>query len=190
MSVWRGLQSWSFAIWLHRGKEVKRKRKRFSFCMHLVILLTFFPWDVYYYYFLWFTVWFIVSCKNKAYENQVPEAHAVPHVGKNTPNVTVRTLIALLQAHLFLTFSLLSRVKRCCFLTSSLWIFMKAADLRCLALNIPKYFARTPEIPAFHVCMSKKSQTIFMVYCRCFSSIPVIENYLFIWTRDCFCNKG
>lgn len=173
MSVWRGLQSWSFAIWLHRGKEVKRKKKRFSFCMHLVILLTFFPWDVYYYYFLWFTVWFIVSCKNKAYENQVPEAHAVPHVGKNTPNVTVRTLIALLQAHLFLTFSLLSRVKRCCFLTSSLWIFMKAADLQFLATFLNISLGR-PRFLLFHVCMSKKSQTIFMVYCRCFSSIPVI----------------
>lgn len=81
MSVRRGeLQSWSFAIWLYRGKEVGKnrpvffllvclKKKRFLFCMRLIMLLTF-CWDVYYFSLIYCTI----HCQlpNKAYEKWNP----------------------------------------------------------------------------------------------------------------------
>lgn len=84
MSVWRGLQSWSFAICLYEGRNWKNKaEKEKRFILHAPPhLLTF------YLRCIWFPlIHCMIHCQlqNKAYENDVPDAHIVPHSGGNPP---------------------------------------------------------------------------------------------------------
>lgn len=71
-----------------------------------------------------------LSAANKANENDVPDAHIVPQSGKETTtNVIVTMWMVQLQVYLFLTFSLLQRVKHFWCLTLLVWIFVETVYL-------------------------------------------------------------
>lgn len=61
------------------SEKTKQIKKRFSFCMRLIIMLTFSLRCI-----LFPLIHCMIHCQlqNKAYENDVPDAHTVPHSGK------------------------------------------------------------------------------------------------------------
>lgn len=84
MRAWRRLRSWSFAICLWRatpGLGTKRRRKRVSFCMRLIVH------DMLEVYIICFESLCDCPLQNKIRENLVPDMCFVHIIGDNRPTV-------------------------------------------------------------------------------------------------------